>query len=135
MIRRRRVTKRSQWLAAMTAGVVACLGLVISSSLAGANLAGSNFESTDANMVCCNAAGNHDWQNAPHLHVGQDLPTGQTDNSFGQGTSENDLNVTVVAGSIPNSKADLGLFADSTETLANGDVMLYLAWTRNNDSA
>jgi len=66
--------------------------------------------------------------------VGTDLNRSQSDNAFGQGTSENDTNVTVVLGSIPNSKADLGRFADSTEILANGDTMLYLAWVRNDTS-
>jgi hypothetical protein len=125
--------KGKKRIAALATAFAVTGGLVIT-GIAGANLTGSSFESTDANMIVNGGAGAHDWANAPHLHVGQDLPTGGADNSFGQGTSENDINVTVTNGSIPNSKADLGLFADSTETLANGDVMLYLAWTRNNDS-
>jgi hypothetical protein len=113
--------------------VVACAGLVAWSSLASANLAGSNFESNDGNMVV-NTPGNEDWSNAPNLHVGQDLPSGTGDNSFGQGTHENDLTPTVVAGSIPNSKADLAQFAVASEQIANGDTILYLAWTRASQS-
>ena len=36
--------------------------------------------------------GNHeedDWANAPALQVGVDLPTGQSDDAFGQGSKEN----------------------------------------------
>ena len=109
------------------------IGATVGIQIASANLTGSNFESTDGNMVV-DTAGNHDWQNAPNLHVGTDVATGTGDNSFGNGTHEAEINVSVIAGSIPNSKADLGKFADASETLANGDVMLYLAWTRNNDS-
>src|SRR5262245_11683877 len=125
--------RKRKLFAAATVLVVVVSTIAVYALVAGANLTGSNFESTDGNMVV-DTAGNHDWINAPNRHVGTDLGTGQGDNSFGQGTQENDLNVTVGLGSIPNSKADLGRFADASETLANGDVMLYLAWTRNNDS-
>jgi hypothetical protein len=101
-------------------------------AVASANLTGSTFQGNDGDQVA--PAGFKDWQNAPNLHVGTDLNRSQNDNAFGQGTSENDTNVTVVLGSIPNSKADLGRFADSTEVLPNGDTMLYLAWVRNDTS-
>jgi hypothetical protein len=108
------------------------LGGIVLSGVASANLPGSTFESNDGNMVV-DHAGNTDWVNAPNLVVGTDLPSGPTDNSFGRGTQENDVNVTVVTGSIPNSKADLGRFGVANEQLAsNGHQMLYLAWTRNN---
>ena len=55
-----------------------------------------------------------------------DLLSGQTDNSFGNGTKTSDVNVTVASGAIPNNKADLGQFYMTSETLANGDVMMYL---------
>jgi hypothetical protein len=73
---------------------------------ANANLGASNFEGNDGNLVV-NTAGDHDWVNAPNLSVGVDRPTGTTDNSFGQGAKEDNVNTTVVSGSIPNSKADL----------------------------
>jgi hypothetical protein len=123
------IRKRFAALGAAVAVVGGTLGVVAMS--ASANVTGSTFESTDANQVV-DTAGNLDWQNAPHLSVGTDLPTGQLDNAFGQGTSENDTAVTIVDGSIPNSKADLGRFATASETIANGDVMMYLAWIRNN---
>jgi len=112
---------------------VAAIATVVGIQIASANLTGSNFESTDGNMVV-NTPGNHDWINAPNRHVGTDVATGQGDNSFGNGTHEAEINVSVINGSIPNSKADLGRFADASETLPNGDVIMYLAWTRNNDS-
>jgi hypothetical protein len=95
-------------------------------------LAGSNFEGNDGNLVV-NTAGNHDWDNAPNLSVGQDLPSGSADNSFGQGTKEDDLTPTVVSGQIPNAKADLARFAVAGET-RGGQSFLYLAWSRENQS-
>jgi len=99
---------------------------------AGATIGASNFEGNDGNLVV-NTSGNHDWDNAPNLHVGQDLATGTGDNSFGQGSKEDNLNVTVGGGSIPNSKADLGRFAVASEIIG-GSTYMYLAWTRENQS-
>ena len=115
--------------------VIALIGATVSLLLvagAGANLAGSTFEGNDGNLVV-GTAGNHDWDNAPNLSVGVDLPTGTTDNSFGQGAKENDVNTTVVAGSIPNSKADLARFAVAGEVI-QGDTFMYIAWSRENQS-
>jgi hypothetical protein len=101
---------------------------------AGANLPGSTFEGNDGNFVV-NTAGNTDWVNVHGgVTTGVDLATGQTDNSFGNGTKESDVNVTVGTGSIPNSKADLGNFYVASETLDNNHVLLYLGWTRVNTS-
>jgi hypothetical protein len=96
-----------------------------------ANLPGSTFEGNDGNLVVNGGAGAHDWVNAPNRVIGTDLPTGQTDNSFGQGTKEDDTNVTVVSGSIPNSKADLAQFYVASEQVS-GNTFLYLGWTRAN---
>ena len=82
---------------AVTATVVLTLALV---SPGLANLPGSSFESSDGNLVV-NTAGNTDWTNAPNRVRGDDLPSGSGDNSFGQGTKEDDANVSVVTGSIP----------------------------------
>jgi len=120
--------RKYAWPAAL---VVAALAAFMVAG-ASANLTGSTFEGNDGNLVV-NTAGNTDWDNAPNLSVGEDLPTGGTDNAFGQGTSENDTNVTVVTGSIPNSKADLSRFAVAGETV-NNVSFIYLAWSRENDS-
>jgi len=120
---------RRYLFAALAATALATLFVVGAS----ANLAGSTFESNDANLVVNGGAGAHDWDNAPNLSVGQDLPTGTTDNSFGQGAKENDVNTNVVTGSIPNSKADLARFAVSNENIG-GSEYLYLAWSRENQS-
>src|SRR5215216_3243807 len=118
---------------ALVAGLfVTSLGVVAASS-ASAVLPGSTFEGHDGNFVV-NTAGNTDWVNAPNRHVGLDAINSQGDNSFGQGTSENDVNVTVVSGSIPNSKADLAQFLEANEQVTGGDIFLYLGWTRANQS-
>jgi hypothetical protein len=99
---------------------------------AGATIGASNFEGNDGNLVV-NTAGNHDWDNAPNLSVGVDKPSGTQDNSFGQGAKEDNVNTTVVSGSIPNSKADLARFAVAGEVIGN-DTYMYLAWSRENQS-
>jgi hypothetical protein len=111
--------RRSLAILAMAGLLLAGVGLE-----AGATLPGSNFEGHDGNFV---PNGGVDWTSpAPNLHVGQDAINSQADNSFGQGTAENDTNVTVISGSIPNSKADLAQFLVSNEQVANGDIFLYL---------
>jgi len=95
-----------------------------------ANLAGSTFESNDGNLIV-NTGGNTDWANAPNRVVGIDLPSGTGDNSFGQGTKEDDPNVTVVSGSIPPQKSDLTRFYVGSE-FVTGSNFLYLAWERSN---
>jgi hypothetical protein len=107
--------------------------LVVSLALAYtgfANLPGSTFEGNDGNLIV-NTTGNTDWVNAPHRVRGDDLPSGNSDNSFGQGTKEDDPNVTVVSGSIPPQKSDLTRFYVADE-FTGGSNYLYLAWERSN---
>jgi hypothetical protein len=112
---------------AVTATVVLTMALVAPGL---ANLAGSNFEGNDGNLVVT-TAGNTDWVNAPNRVRGDDLPSGNTDNSFGQGTKEDDPNVTVVTGSIPPQKSNLTRFYVANEFASNSNF-LYLAWERSN---
>jgi len=95
-----------------------------------ANLPGSSFEGNDGNLVV-NTLGNTDWVNAPNRVRGDDLPSGRTDNSFGQGTKEDDPAVTVLTGSIPPQKSDLTRFYVGS-AFANNSNFLYLAWERSN---
>ena len=95
-----------------------------------ANLPGSTFEGNDGNLVV-NTAGNTDWVNAPNRVRGDDLASGTSDNSFGQGTKEDDPNVSVVTGSIPPQKSDLTRFYVANE-FTSGSNFLYLAWERTN---
>jgi hypothetical protein len=67
------------------------------------------------------------------LNAGFDLASGKPDNSFGQGTKEDDPNVTVVTGSIPPNKSDLTRFYEASEfSSVNNHNFLYLAWERTN---
>jgi hypothetical protein len=95
-----------------------------------ANLAGSTFESNDGNLVV-NTSGNTDWANAPHRVRGDDVTDPKTDNSFGQGSKEDDPNVSVGDGSIPPQKSDLTRFYVGSE-FRSGSNFLYLAWERSN---
>jgi hypothetical protein len=128
---RKELRRRRKPIGLVTA-FVALTAVLVFAFAASSTIGSSNFEGNDGNLVV-NTAGNHDWDNAPNLSVGQDLPSGQQDNSFGQGTKENSVNVTVVNGSIPNSKADLARFAAAGEVI-NGDTYMYLAWSRENQS-
>jgi hypothetical protein len=109
-------------------GTAVAIGSLLSASIVQANLAGSTFEGNDGNMIV-NTAGNTDWINAPNRVSGNDLPTGKTDNSFGQGTKEDNTSVTVVSGSIPPNKNDLTRFYVGSE-FTGGNNFLYLAWER-----
>jgi hypothetical protein len=95
-----------------------------------ANLAGSNFEGNDGDLVV-NTTGNTDWVNAPNRIRGDDLPSGKNDNSFGRGTKEDDPVVSVVTGAIRPNKSDLTRFYVASE-FANNSNFLYLAWERSN---
>src|SRR4029453_9041848 len=126
-LRRRR---KPLWFA--TAFVELAAVLVFAFVASAGPLPGSTFQGDDGNFVPTGT--NTDWTNVHGgVTTGPDLPTGQNDNSFGQGTKESDVNVTVVNGQIPNSKADLGNFYVASE-LANNQVFMYLGWTRINTS-
>jgi hypothetical protein len=107
---------------------------------ASAHLTGSTFGGGDGNLTCNDTNGALDWNclapgGSPALHIGTEQFTGQDDNSFGQGTKENNTNVTLVAGGIPPNKSDLTRFYEASEVLpvsGSNHVFLYLAWERSN---
>jgi hypothetical protein len=98
-------------------------------------LSGSTFAGGDGNLLTSPTTfGTTDWQSlssAGLLNEGVDLASGSGDNSFGQGTKEDNAAVTVVSGSIPPNKSDLTRFYEASE-FANGSNFLYLAWERTN---
>jgi Prealbumin-like fold domain len=96
-------------------------------------LSGSTFAGGDGNLAASPTTfGTTDWENVGGLNPGIDLPSGGTDNSFGQGTKEDNANVSVVTGSIPPQKSDLIRFYEASE-FANNSNFLYLAWERTNN--
>src|SRR5215217_7318670 len=127
---RSRHRRGGRWWLIGTTGVLAAVFAVFFVAASGANLAGSTFEGNDGNLTV-NTAGNTDWVNAPNRVRGDDLASGRTDNSFGQGTKEDDAAVTVVTGSIPPQKSNLTRFYVANE-FAAGKNFLYLAWERSN---
>lgn len=127
MLRTRYHLSRGRVALAVTATFAMILTMATHAS---ANLAGSTFEGNDGNLIV-NSAGNTDWVNAPDRVRGDDLPSGTSDNSFGQGTKEDDPVVSVVTGSIPPNKSDLTRFYVASEFASNSNF-LYLAWERSN---
>ena len=96
-------------------------------------LSGSTFAGGDGNLLTNPTTfGTTDWQNVAGRNTGIDLPSGSTDNAFGQGTKEDDPNVSVVTGSIPPNKSNLTRFYEASE-FANSSNFLYLAWERTNN--
>jgi len=96
-------------------------------------LTGSTFAGGDGNLLASPTTfGATDWENVAGLNKGFDKLSGTTDNSFGQGTKEDNANVTVVTGSIPPNKSDLTRFYEASEIGTNGHNFLYLAWERSN---
>jgi hypothetical protein len=124
---------RRRRTAAVLAGILGFSALAYAIPNASANIAGSTFEGGDGNFVV-NTSGNTDWaalnaQQTTNLSVQPDLLSGQTDNSFGNGTKTDSNVVSVVSGQIPNNKADLGNSYITSEEI-NGDTYLYLGVTR-----
>jgi hypothetical protein len=107
---------------------VACLALILGGTTAAqASHIGSPFEGDDGNLV--HGTGT-DWDNVANRNTGTDKDPGRTDNSFGQGTKEDNAATTIVTGSIPPNKNDLTRFYEASEQVANGDIFLYLGWER-----
>jgi hypothetical protein len=109
-------------------------------------LSGSSFEiDVDANLKVDGASPCIDWLTGGSgslrragVLAKDDKPSGGGDDSFGQGTSEDDADPTIVDGSIPNSKSDLkvfGLYSElGTATPANPTgKFLELFWSRVQD--
>ena len=137
--RQRRV--RRWWYLGTTITVAAAFAAVFVAG-SSANLAGSTFGGSDGNLACNDVNGALDWNclstvgGDPKLNIGTEQFSGQQDNSFGQGTKENDANTTLVQGSIPPNKSDLTRFYEASQVIsgyADGShVLLYLAWERSN---
>src|SRR6266480_1715892 len=140
-----RATHRGLLLAATLAALAGASVFLLSGALsagaatpcAGSVLPGSNFEiDTNANLVVDGQADCIDWLadgSGSALRAGvltkSDKPTGATDDSFGQGTQENDANPTIVDGSIPPNKSDLKTFGVYKDTTATAKY-LELFWSR-----
>ena len=129
------ISKTRKRRALLAAALVVGASGAFAASQAGASVAPSDFGGGDGNLVPGDANGVRDWNSPalPSFQFKNDLPTGQTDNSFAEGSKENSTNISVGLGSIPNSKADLARMYTSYEQIGN-DVMLYLGWARNNTS-
>ncbi|MEV7522133.1 hypothetical protein [Streptomyces sp. NPDC091371] len=101
------------------------------------SLNNSRFEiDLSANLVVNGGAGCIDWLTGgtgtefrPGVLPKYDKPSGSGDDSFGQGTAENNPNPTIVTGSIPPGKDDLKAFGVFTETTTT-PKFLELFWTR-----
>jgi len=126
--------RRKRRLLTVTA-LIGALMTVFFVAASSANLTNSSFDAGDGNLTA-EAGDPNDWANAginctstPKVGCALDKDTGTTDDSFGQGTSENDDPPTVVAGSIPNNKSDLTRFYIKS-TKENAKDFLYLAWER-----
>lgn len=93
------------------------------------SLPNSNFEiDTDANLKVDDGAPSLDWANVNEARK-TDTVSGQTDESFGKGTAEDDAVPTVVDGGIPPEKSDLKVFGLYQEG-SNISGFLTLFWTR-----
>ena len=103
--------RRRRWR--LTAGLTLIVALVVAIPVYA--LGASTFDAEDGNLV---VDGNEtDWANAPNLRFGDDKPTGQTDDSLGNGTKEDDAVPSVIDGSIPNNKSDLTRFYVASENV------------------
>ena len=96
-------------------------------------LSGTLFEGADGNLL---VDAQPDWESfvGDSLKIGNDLPSGQDDDSLQGKEDDSDLEITY--GSIPNNKSDLTRFYVVHERVpAGGDAtgdFLYVAWMRTN---
>jgi len=128
---------------ALTAGLVL---LAVSSGASSAPLCtaanvsvldGSNFEiDANANLKVDGTGTCIDWLTGgagtglrSGVVANGDAPSGAGDDAFGQGTSEDDANPTIVTGSIPPNKSDLKAFGVFQE-VSSGTKFLQLFWSR-----
>ena len=90
---------------------------------------GSNFE-IDGNtqLDVLTDPDLRDWNGAVYSAM-PDVPSGQTDDSFGKGSKNDHETPTVVDGSIPNNKSDLVTMAAAAEGVGTANF-IYLAWLR-----
>jgi hypothetical protein len=110
---------------------VLALSLLAASSAIAA-LAGSNFEiDTDANLKVDGAAPAIDWASVSETRKA-DTPSGQQDESFGQGAKEDTAVPSVVTGGIPPNKSDLKFFGLYQEG-GSSSGFLNLFWSRVQD--
>ena len=137
--------RKRLWLLGPIAALTVLVGLFVASgAVANAgctnSLTGSAFEiDPNANFIVDNAASSCiDWlaggSNTSFrsgVVTDADKPSGSGDDSFGQGTAEDNPNPTVVDGSIPPQKSDLKVFGLYKESNAGGKF-LELFWTRIN---
>ncbi len=100
------------------------------------HLVGSTFEidrdSDGADLEADDAVNCIDWLVGSDVRgvKQEDAPSGGADDSFGEGTSEDDPVPTAGSGSIPPNKSDLSWFGVNTETGAGGQQFLQLFWSR-----
>jgi len=125
-------TRRTRRPLVLAAGLMlVASALIASPALAShpeVSLPGSNFEiDTDANLKV-DDPGSLDWANVAETRKA-DKASGQTDDSFGQGTKEDTPVPQVVDGSIPPQKSDLLNFGVYLEDTATTDF-LHLFWHR-----
>lgn len=125
---------RSQLAIVLTLALIASMTVIVP-ALAGhdISLPGSNFEiDVDANLkVDHDTPPSLDWANVNDIKK-NDAPSGQNDDSFGQGSKEDTAVPAVVSGSIPPNKSDLKTFGIYTEENAAGKF-LHMFWTRVQD--
>lgn len=113
----------------LAGGVAALFAAGLTMAALPAHAVGSStFEITDGNLVV-DTPGNLDWANVAQVNAA-DKPTGQTDDSFGNGTKEDSTSPSIVSGQIPNNKSDLKNFGAYLETTASGQRFLNVYWTR-----
>jgi hypothetical protein len=93
---------------------------------------GSMFEILDGNTVVDNGNGYLDWDNVDAV-IKEDQPSGQNDDSFGNGTKEDTAVPSIVTGSIPPNKSDLKEFGYYVEDVPGEPGFLHLFWTRVQD--
>src|SRR5881398_1413466 len=131
-MRHHKLRVRGGWRLALLAIAATAFSIFFVAASSG-NLTGSTFESTDGNLIkntgtdwCNTVVSNVCTVTAPNLVKGQDKAPGNGDDSFANGTKQDDAVPSIGNGGIPN-KGDLDRFYVANE-FVGGKNFVYLGF-------
>lgn len=127
--------RRRKWSLLIAPLAAISLMLVLALGASANVLPGSEFEIDDvggptgANLILDAGPGSIDWATVTQTQA-NDLPTGQSDDSYKGGMKEDTPCPETETGSIPNNKSDLLTFGSYFEPEAGGPGWLHVFWRR-----
>ncbi|WP_369046614.1 MSCRAMM family protein [Sinomonas sp. P10A9] len=133
---------RSRWAAALGVSILVAAGVTSAQAVTTTYIDPNHFNAVNGSLSTT-TAGEIDWtttslgvncNDASFTHwCRDDVKSGKTDDSFGNGTKEDTITPSVTSGAIPPNKSDLTRFFAKVQTESDGNDYAYLAWERQNN--